>query len=94
MQVEYLPVVHPSLHEVRDPHAFAQRTRLVMARALNVHLTDHAFGDVALAVEAVKLRAPPAVANVEFGRMEQLGLDLKEAKRLLRVYMQMEGARR
>lgn len=87
-------MVHPSLHEVRDPHAFAQRTRLVMARALNVHLTDHAFGDVALAVEAVKLRAPPAVANVEFGRMEQLGLDLKEAKRLLRVYMQMEGARR
>eukprot|EP00897_Mesotaenium_endlicherianum_P002242 jgi/Mesen1/2045/ME000149S01037 len=93
--MEYLPVVEPTLKEARNPHLFAERTRTLMAQALNVNVTEHTFGDVALALECEKLRVPRAMTNVEFGRLERLfrGLDIREAKGFLRKWATLIDAR-
>eukprot|EP00850_Spirogloea_muscicola_P023341 SM000349S12881 [mRNA] locus=s349:77780:80799:- [translate_table: standard] len=94
MVVEYLPVMVPSKRDRHDPHFFADRCRSSMARALNVNVTEHTYGDVALALEAEKMRVPLGVANVEFGRMERLfHLDVKEAKYYLKKFNAMDVTR-
>lgn len=66
-----------------------------MAKALNVNTTEHAFGDVALALEAQKLKLPPGTTNLEYGRFEHLyHLDLQEAKAFLRRFNQLDVHRR
>lgn len=42
----YLPPVHPTEEERRNPHLFAERVRTVMSRELGVPLTRHGFDDV------------------------------------------------
>lgn len=91
MVVEYLPPLFPTDKEKKNPQLYAERCRLVMARALNVPVTEHTFGDVALALEAQKLKMPRGVANVEFGRMEKLfRLDMREAKGYLRRFKSLD----
>eukprot|EP00475_Leptophrys_vorax_P017947 TRINITY_DN24511_c0_g1_i1.p2 TRINITY_DN24511_c0_g1~~TRINITY_DN24511_c0_g1_i1.p2 ORF type:complete len:271 (-),score=24.87 TRINITY_DN24511_c0_g1_i1:54-827(-) len=91
MRVEYLPPVVPTPAEQKDPRAFAERVRLLMARRLNLCLTDHSFGDVLLALEAKKLRLPTGTACVEFGVFEKLfRLDAREAKEYLRKFKKMD----
>lgn len=91
MEVEYLDVLEPNKKELKDPRLFAERCRIEMARALNVTVTEHAFGDVALAMEGAKIKAPKGFANVEFGRFERLfKLDLREGKKFLHKFNKMD----
>jgi lysophosphatidylcholine acyltransferase/lyso-PAF acetyltransferase len=48
MEVQYLPVYYPSDEEKSDPKLFANNVRQVMARALGVPTTEHAYEDVML----------------------------------------------
>jgi lysophosphatidylcholine acyltransferase/lyso-PAF acetyltransferase len=70
--VEYLPVVVPTLKEIRDPHEYADRVRRMMASHLGVSCTDHNFVDVRLALAARKLQQPAGQSLVEFACMEKL----------------------
>jgi lysophosphatidylcholine acyltransferase/lyso-PAF acetyltransferase len=57
MEVRYLPVYYPSDEEKSNPKLFAKNVRQVMARALGVQTTEHAYEDVMLQGEVPS--APP-----------------------------------
>ncbi|CAM6038395.1 unnamed protein product [Sphagnum compactum] len=91
MEVEYLPVVVPTLKEVRDPHEYAERVRRMMASHLGVSCTDHNFVDVRLALAARKLQQPAGQSLVEFARMEKLfHLDFATAQDYLTKFSDMD----
>ncbi|ETK97241.1 hypothetical protein F441_00215 [Phytophthora nicotianae CJ01A1] len=48
LEVEILPAYYPSEREQRDPQLYANNVREVMAKALGVPTTNHAFEDVAM----------------------------------------------
>lgn len=67
----------------------------VMAAALNVTVTEHAFGDTSLILEGQKLGLPVGTVNLEFRLFERLfGLTLPEAKALLRLFADMDVQKR
>ncbi|KAH9558725.1 hypothetical protein CY35_06G023000 [Sphagnum magellanicum] len=95
MSVEYLPVIHPTLAEQKNPRAFAERVRATMARALNVSVTQHSYEDAALAMEAVKLKLESKAGILEFGKFEKLyQLSFKDAKLWLHKFLAMDPAKR
>ena len=95
MQVEYLPVIHPTVAETRNPIQFAERVRLTMARAMNTTVTNHTFEDAALAMEAVKLEIDSLRAILEFGEFKKIApFTVKEAKRCLTKFVTMDCSKR
>ncbi|EGZ12538.1 hypothetical protein PHYSODRAFT_248962 [Phytophthora sojae] len=48
MEVEILPAYYPSQREQNDPQLYANNVRDVMAQALGIPTTNHAFEDVAM----------------------------------------------
>ncbi|KAG0574121.1 hypothetical protein KC19_VG235600 [Ceratodon purpureus] len=72
MLVEYLPVIHPTVAERKNPIQFGERVRLTMARAMNTSVTNHTFEDAALAMEAVRLKIDSASAMLEFGEFKKI----------------------
>ncbi|KAJ7524056.1 hypothetical protein O6H91_18G075400 [Diphasiastrum complanatum] len=84
MEVEYLPVIEPIYKEQCFPRAFAERVRLSMAKALNVMVTEHAYEDVALILEATKSGYHSECVVLEFGKFERFfRLTIKESKHYL-----------
>eukprot|EP01104_Vermistella_antarctica_P018840 TRINITY_DN7140_c0_g1_i1.p1 TRINITY_DN7140_c0_g1~~TRINITY_DN7140_c0_g1_i1.p1 ORF type:complete len:581 (-),score=139.48 TRINITY_DN7140_c0_g1_i1:8-1750(-) len=79
LEVEFLPVVFPSVAEKADPKLFAKHVRQDMALALNVPCTEHTFSDVILQLDAAKQNLPTQAAVVETGiflkQFSQLSLD-------------------
>lgn len=94
-QVEYLPVMHPTLAEMKNPILFAERVRCTMARAMNTSLTQHTYEDAALAMEAVKLKINSGSALLEFGQFKNIApFTVKEAKRCLNKFVKMDSSKR
>ena len=48
IEVEYLPVYTPSGKELSNPALYGKNVRALMAQALDVPVTNHAFEDVRL----------------------------------------------
>ena len=71
-QVKYLPVMHPSETEKKDPALFAARAQRAMAEALNVPVTEHSFADTRLLFAARKLKVPLASAVLEMDKVARL----------------------
>lgn len=95
VQVEYLPVIHPTLAEQRSPRAFAERVRIKMAQALNVSVTQHSYEDSSLAMEAIRLKINCGSALLEFGKFEKLyQYSIKDAKQCLAKFLTMDLARK
>ena len=46
VELEYLPVYHPSQAEIEDPKLFAHNVRQVMANALGVPTSDLTFEQI------------------------------------------------
>ncbi|KAH9533634.1 hypothetical protein CY35_18G062200 [Sphagnum magellanicum] len=92
MEVEYLPVMYPSLREQSNPPEFAERVRFEMAKVLNVPETEHTHGDLMLSVKAQQLKMSAAAAMmVEMGRVEKLlQLSTKEVKEYLDKFAAMD----
>ncbi|KAG0578501.1 hypothetical protein KC19_4G027700 [Ceratodon purpureus] len=90
MEVEYLPVMKPTVKEMKHPQEFADRVRSEMAKALRVPCTEHSFLDIKLALAAEKLKQPSARSLVEFARMEKLfRLDYPTAQDYLKKFSAM-----
>jgi lysophosphatidylcholine acyltransferase/lyso-PAF acetyltransferase len=84
MHVEYLPVMAPTVKEMKNPREFANRVRSEMAKALGVRTTEHNFLDIKLMFAAEKLKQPKGPSLVEFARMEKLfRLDYSSAQEYL-----------
>ncbi|KAG0574118.1 hypothetical protein KC19_VG235600 [Ceratodon purpureus] len=95
MLVEYLPVIHPTVAERKNPIQFGERVRLTMARAMNTSVTNHTFEDAALAMEAVRLKIDSASAMLEFGEFKKIApFTVKEAKRCLSEFVTMDCSKR
>ncbi|XP_060776964.1 lysophosphatidylcholine acyltransferase 1 [Neoarius graeffei] len=74
-EIEFLPVYSPSEEETRNPQLFAQNVRRIMAKALQVPVTDYSFEDCQLAMAEGQLRLPVDTSLLEFARLvRRLGL--------------------
>jgi len=95
LQVEYLPVMYPTLAETKNPILFSERVRLTMARAMNTSVTQHTYEDAALAMEAVRLNIDSGSALLEFGEFKKIApFTVKEAKRCLNKFVIMDCSKR
>lgn len=95
MSVEYLPVIHPTVAEAKNPFQFSERVRLTMARAMNTSVTNHTFEDASLAMEAVSLKIDSSSALLEFGEFKKIApITVKEAKRCLSKFVTMDCSKR
>ncbi|XP_073390454.1 lysophospholipid acyltransferase LPEAT2 isoform X2 [Physcomitrium patens] len=95
MSVEYLPVIHPTLEETKNPNLFAERVRLTMARAMNTSVTQHTYEDAYMAMEAVRLKIDSASALLEFGEFKKISpFTVKEAKRCLSKFLALDCSNR
>ncbi|XP_049717017.1 lysophosphatidylcholine acyltransferase 1 [Elephas maximus indicus] len=79
VEIEFLPVYHPSEEEKRNPALYASNVRRVMAEALGVSITDYTFEDCQLALAEGQLRLPSDTCLLEFARLVR-GLGLKPEK--------------
>ena len=53
--VTFLDVYAPNEDEKKDPLLFAENVRILMARSLNVSVTNHSYADVQLLLQAQKM---------------------------------------
>ncbi|XP_004380337.1 lysophosphatidylcholine acyltransferase 1 [Trichechus manatus latirostris] len=79
VEIEFLPVYHPSEEEKRSPALYASNVRRIMAEALGVSVTDYTFEDCQLALAEGQLRLPSDTCLLEFARLVR-GLGLKPEK--------------
>ncbi|KAM6224863.1 lysophosphatidylcholine acyltransferase 1 [Rhynchocyon petersi] len=79
VEIEFLPVYHPSEEEKQNPALYASNVRRVMAEALGVSVTDYTFEDCQLALAEGQLRLPSDTCLLEFARLVR-GLGLKPEK--------------
>lgn len=70
-ELEFLPVYVPSEEEKRDPQFFADNVRDVMAKALNLPVTNYSYEDCRLMTKAQKLGLPPTIGLIEVGKIRQ-----------------------
>ncbi|XP_048117114.1 lysophosphatidylcholine acyltransferase 1 [Alosa alosa] len=86
-EIEYLPTYTPSEEEKRNPALFAQNVRRIMAKALDVPITDYSFEDCQLAMAEGQLRLPSDTCLLEFARLvRKLGLQLDKTGHILEDY--------
>ncbi|XP_071959021.1 lysophosphatidylcholine acyltransferase 2-like isoform X1 [Antedon mediterranea] len=87
LEIEFLPVYKPSEEEKRDPALYAQNVRGVIARSLNLPVTDHSFEDCLLMKQAKKHGLPMEAGAVEFHKLTvKLGLKFSDIKEQLPKY--------
>nr|XP_006825078.1 PREDICTED: lysophosphatidylcholine acyltransferase 2-like [Saccoglossus kowalevskii] len=90
VEVEFLPVYHPSEEEINDPKLYARNVRAVMAKALNVPVTDHTYEDIRLMLQATEEGLPLHSGLVEFQKLRtKLGLSLENMTDLLAIYSEI-----
>ncbi|KAM4630252.1 lysophosphatidylcholine acyltransferase 1 [Polymixia lowei] len=75
MEIEYLPIYTPSEEEKSDPALFGNNVRQLMAKALQLPLTDLSFDDCQLSLSQGPLRIPGNSSLLKFNRLVcRLGL--------------------
>ncbi|KAF1317949.1 Lysophosphatidylcholine acyltransferase, partial [Globisporangium splendens] len=72
MEVQVLPVYTPSPEEVASPALYAENVRQVMAKALGVECTNHAFEDVALLLQVGKYAHEHVLTVTDVGEVMRL----------------------
>jgi len=72
LEVEWLPVYHPTPEEVASPQCFAQNVRKKLAARLGVPVTAHSFDDLRLATAAWALHVPLAEASLEMDKIASM----------------------
>ncbi|XP_030639094.1 lysophosphatidylcholine acyltransferase 1 [Chanos chanos] len=86
-EMEYLPIYTPSEEEKKNPALFAHNVRRVMAKALQVPVTDYSFEDCQLAMAEGQLKLPVDTCLLEFAKLvRRLGLKREKSQRLLEDY--------
>uniref|UniRef100_A0A671SFR7 Lysophosphatidylcholine acyltransferase 1-like n=1 Tax=Sinocyclocheilus anshuiensis TaxID=1608454 RepID=A0A671SFR7_9TELE len=84
---QYLPIYSPSEEEKKNPALFAHNVRRLMAKALQVPVTDYSFEDCQLATAQAQIRLPVDTALLEFAKLlRALGLKRVNSEKLLQDY--------
>uniref|UniRef100_A0A8C7FQI5 Lysophosphatidylcholine acyltransferase 1 n=1 Tax=Oncorhynchus kisutch TaxID=8019 RepID=A0A8C7FQI5_ONCKI len=75
IEIEYLPLYTPSEEEKNNPALFANNVRRIMAKALELPITDLSFDDCQLSQAKGPLRVPTNSSLLQFNRLaRRLGL--------------------
>uniref|UniRef100_A0A4W5Q0T0 Lysophosphatidylcholine acyltransferase 1 n=1 Tax=Hucho hucho TaxID=62062 RepID=A0A4W5Q0T0_9TELE len=75
IEIEYLPLYTPSEEEKNNPALFANNVRHIMAKALELPITDLSFDDCQLSLAKGPLRVPSNSSLLQFNRLaRRLGL--------------------
>lgn len=86
-QIEYLPIYSPSEEEKNNPALFAHNVRRLMAKALQVPVTDYSFEDCQLAMAEGQIKLPADTCLLEFAKLvRSLGLKRENSEKLLQDY--------
>uniref|UniRef100_A0A8C1JRB9 EF-hand domain-containing protein n=1 Tax=Cyprinus carpio TaxID=7962 RepID=A0A8C1JRB9_CYPCA len=86
-EIEYLPIYSPSEEEKKNPALFAHNVRRLMAKALQVPVTDYSFEDCQLATAQGQVRLPVDTCLLEFSKLlRSLGLKRVNWEKLLQDY--------
>lgn len=86
-EIEYLPIYSPSEEEKKNPALFAHNVRHLMAKALQVPVTDYSFEDCQLAMAEGQIRLPVDTCLLEFAKLvRSLGLKRENSEKLLQDY--------
>ncbi|XP_052473570.1 lysophosphatidylcholine acyltransferase 1 [Carassius gibelio] len=86
-EIEYLPVYSPSEEEKKNPALFAHNVRRLMAKALQVPVTDYSFEDCQLTTARGQIRLPVHTSLLEFAKLlRALGLKRVNSEELLQDY--------
>ncbi|XP_037549295.1 lysophosphatidylcholine acyltransferase 1 [Nematolebias whitei] len=84
VEIEYLPVYHPSEKEKENPTLFANNVRTLMAQALKVPLTDISFEDQGIIVSQGPLGIQDCRSLLHFNQLVfRLGLRARSTDKLL-----------
>ncbi|MBN3322923.1 PCAT1 acyltransferase, partial [Atractosteus spatula] len=87
VEIEYLPIYTPSEEEKKNPALFANNVRSVMAKALEVPVTDYSFEDCQLAMAEGQFRLPVDTCLLEFAKLvRRLGLKPEKTEKELEEY--------
>ncbi|XP_053555543.1 lysophosphatidylcholine acyltransferase 2 isoform X2 [Bombina bombina] len=93
VEVEFLPVYIPSEEEKKDALLYANKVRLVMARALGLPVTDHTYEDCRLMLTAGELTLPMEAGLVEFTKVsKKLNLKWDNVRKQLEVFASIAGS--
>ncbi|XP_066538853.1 lysophosphatidylcholine acyltransferase 1 isoform X2 [Hoplias malabaricus] len=85
--IEFLPIYTPSEEEKRNPAIFAHNVRRLMAKALDVPVTDYSFEDCQLAMAEGQLRLPVETCLLEFAKLlRSLGLRREKSEKPLNEF--------
>uniref|UniRef100_A0AAZ3R418 EF-hand domain-containing protein n=3 Tax=Oncorhynchus TaxID=8016 RepID=A0AAZ3R418_ONCTS len=92
----FLPVYTPSEEEKNNPALFAHNVRHLMAKALDIPITDYSFEDCQLAMAEGQLRLPVDTCLLEFAKLvRRLGLKPQNVEKVLQEFgnraRKMEG---
>uniref|UniRef100_A0A673GGN9 Lysophosphatidylcholine acyltransferase 1-like n=1 Tax=Sinocyclocheilus rhinocerous TaxID=307959 RepID=A0A673GGN9_9TELE len=86
-EIEYLPIYSPSEEEKKNPALFAHNVRRLMAKALQVPVTDYSYEDCQLAMAEGQIRLPVDTCLLEFAKLvRSLGLKRVNSEKLLQDY--------
>uniref|UniRef100_A0A8C9R5M6 Lysophosphatidylcholine acyltransferase 1 n=1 Tax=Scleropages formosus TaxID=113540 RepID=A0A8C9R5M6_SCLFO len=87
VEIEFLPVYRPSEEEKKNPALFASNVRQLMAKALDVPVTDYSFEDCQLAMAEGQLHLPADTGLLEFARLVRgMGLKPGNTEEVLQEY--------
>ncbi|KAG6964232.1 hypothetical protein JG688_00007786 [Phytophthora aleatoria] len=89
LEVEILPAYYPSEREQNDPQLYANNVREVMAKALGVPTTNHAFEDVAMLMRVGDYATQHVVPLTDVGEVISLtALKQGDVNRLVEYFRQ------
>jgi len=92
LEVNFLPVHHPTEEEQKDPALLARNVRESMCKALNVPGTEHSYLDIMLQLEATKnSKVPAADLSLEVTKITKLfKVDLDTIKEKFKRFSQLK----
>lgn len=91
IEISYLPVYVPNEEEKKNPLLYANNVRKVMAKHLQIGITEHSYEDVILMVDAIKDHIPADhVQSFELAKVRDLyQIDLNSAREIMKKFAAM-----
>jgi lysophosphatidylcholine acyltransferase/lyso-PAF acetyltransferase len=91
LEIEFLPVHHPTEEEKEEPSKFARHVQIKVAEAMKVPVTEHSVEDLQLQFAAVKANLPAEVGVVGFTALKEVfEVDANQIKQQLNVFKEMD----
>lgn len=89
-EFHYLPVYYPNDEEKQNPELYANNVRLVMAKYLNIPISDYSFEDIRLMTKFESYKLPCDLGKIKVNKVKQnLGISLDAIFELIPLYSKL-----